>query len=124
MEAGTSTGRLDRLERRLEFGARFVPYLALAVSAGLAAASVPFIPQPPLPATLAVTGVAGLWVLWWVSLHPGWKDRRGLMAIYFAGLVVLIAVLVVSNPFYGFFAFTGYLHTSYALRGRWRVPGV
>src|SRR5205814_5122922 len=28
------------------------------------------------------------------------------------------------SPLYGFFAFTGYLHAVYALRGRWRVVGV
>ncbi len=116
--------RLDRLERRIESVVRFVPYVSLAFSTVLTVVSAPFIPQPPLPVTLAVSAAAALWVLWWVTLHPGWQDRRGLMAVYFAGLAGFILALIAANPLYGFFAFSGYLHTVYALRGRWRGVGI
>ena len=46
------------------------------------------------------------------------------MALYCAGLLLLLAVLVTRSPWFGLFAFTGYLHTWELLPGRWRVAGV
>jgi hypothetical protein len=46
------------------------------------------------------------------------------MALYCAGLLVLIGVLVTRSPWFGLFALTGYLHTWELLSGRWRVAGV
>jgi signal transduction histidine kinase len=43
------------------------------------------------------------------------------MAIYFVGLIALMAILVVRAPWFGFFAFTGYLHAFRVLHGRWRL---
>jgi signal transduction histidine kinase len=63
-------------------------------------------------------------MLWMVTLHPAWARRRALMAVYFVGLIGLIATLVARSPLFGFFAFSGYLHAVYALRGRWRLLGV
>jgi signal transduction histidine kinase len=58
-----------------------------------------------------------------VTLHPQWAARPWVMAVFFAGLVVLTGVLVWCNPFFGFFAWTGYQYTAYALRGQWRLLG-
>src|SRR5262249_10166430 len=44
--------------------------------------------------------------------------------VYFFVLIAVIGALVVRAPLYGFFAFTGYLHAVYALRGRLRLVGV
>ena len=46
------------------------------------------------------------------------------MALYCVGLLLLLAVLVTRSPWFGFFAFTGYLHTWELLAGRWRIAGV
>src|SRR2546421_5523724 len=115
---------LDRWERRLDGVIRYVPYAALAVSTVLAWATAPVLPGPPLPGTFAVAGLAAAWMLWMVTVHPSWQSRPGLMTVYFVVLIGLIAVLVVRSPLFGFFAFTGYLHAVYALRGRWRIVGV
>ncbi|HET9008274.1 MAG TPA: sensor histidine kinase, partial [Actinomycetes bacterium] len=56
--------------------------------------------------------------------HPAWASRRRLMAVYCAGLLVLIGVLVTRSPWFGLFALTGYIHTYELLSGRWRVVGV
>jgi signal transduction histidine kinase len=108
-----------------EFNRRLLlmPYLALAGSVLLTLLVDTGLPHESLPVTLAVTGVAAAWVFWFVTLHPRWEHRDGLMAVFFAGLVVLIAVLVFCNTLFGFFAWTGYLFTLYALRGRWRLAG-
>jgi signal transduction histidine kinase len=100
-----------------------VPYLALAGSVLLTVSFDTGLPHAPLPVTLAVTGVAALWILWFITLHPRWETRTGLMAVFFIGLVLLIGLLVYCNTLFGFFAWTGYLFTLYALRGRWRLAG-
>jgi signal transduction histidine kinase len=58
---------------------------------------------------VALSAVTALWLLWWETLHPQWRERPRLMAIEFAGLMVLMAALVILAPWYGFFTFTGYL---------------
>jgi len=49
-------------------------------------------------------------------------SRHG--AVYVAGLLVLMALLVYRSPFYGFQALAGYAHSIVYLRGRWRIVGV
>jgi signal transduction histidine kinase len=100
-----------------------VPYLALAGSVLLTLLVETGLPHESRPVTLVVTGVTAAWLLWFVTLHPRWEHRDGLMAVFFTGLVVLIGVLVYCNTLFGFFAWSGYLFTLYALRGRWRLAG-
>jgi signal transduction histidine kinase len=123
--ATMSSDQLSRLERRLEMAVRHVPYVALAVSVLLSWLIMPYWPSPPpLLGTVLIAALTAAWMLWWVTLHPRWEQRRGLMAVYYVGLVVLITVLVLRSPLFGFFAFSGYLHAIYALRGGWRIAGV
>jgi signal transduction histidine kinase len=63
-------------------------------------------------------------MLWLVGAHPAWRARRALMGAYFLGLLALLAALILHSPWYGFFAFAGYLHAFQLLRGRWRVAGI
>jgi signal transduction histidine kinase len=124
MKLAPTVSSLDSWERRLDATIRFVPYVALAVSVMLCWVVAPFWPAPSLPGTFVLSGVAALWMLWMVTLHPGWVERQTLMTVYFVVLYVLIAVLVLRSPLFGFFAFSGYLHAGYALRGGWRFVGV
>jgi signal transduction histidine kinase len=113
----------DRLERAL----RVAPYLLLAVSTLLASIADDLIEHRSVAyrlVTLALAGLAAGWMLWMVTLHPSWAARRRLMALYCAGLLLLLAVLVTRSPWFGLFALTGYLHTYELLTGRWRVLGV
>jgi hypothetical protein len=110
----TTMSRLNRWEQATDSAVRFVPYVALAVSVVLAWAASPFIPSAPLPGTLLVAGVAAGWMLWMVTLHPAWQDRRLVMAGYYIVLIGLIALLIARNPLFGFLASTGYLHAVYA----------
>lgn len=65
------------------------------------------------PAWLAVQTVlvlvAGCWSWWWTILHPDWRHDPDKMAIHFAGRTVVAFILVWINPFYGIFAWVGYL---------------
>lgn len=58
-----------------------------------------------------------------VTLGPAWTRRTPAAVVYYAGLTALSATLVYLNPFYGFFAWSGYLEAS-CLPGRWRWAGV
>jgi signal transduction histidine kinase len=102
-------------DRRL----RMIPYLTLAASTLLVFVTAARVPAPVLP---VVAGTAG-WIFWFVTGHPRWEQRDGIMLVFFAGLLVLMATLVGLDSFFGFFAWTGYLFTVYALRGRWRLVG-
>ena len=74
--------------------------------------------------TLAVAVAAGCWIAWFVTLHPGWQSRRKLMAVYYVGLLAFAAALVAASPWYGFFAWVGYIHAFPVLPERWRIAGV
>jgi hypothetical protein len=119
--------RLDAAPQRLERAIRWVPYVLLAVATLIATMAGDLIEHRSAAYRLGTVGVAAVtagWMLWWVTLHPAWARRRGLMAVYCAGLLVLIGVLVTRSPWFGLFALTGYLHSWELLAGNWRVAGV
>jgi signal transduction histidine kinase len=113
----------DVWKRREELAFRIVPYLALALATALSMFVGDYGPWPgPLP-TLGLAALTAGWMLWMVTLHPAWTCRPVPRAVYYVVLQILIALLVIRNPLFGFFAFTGYLH-AFLLRGRWRFAGV
>lgn len=122
IEAGLRE-EFDRWERRETAVVKVLPYLLLAVGA------VVTLLQPlmggtavGLPAVLGLTLAAALWLVWPFAL-----ERRGfsgtLAGVYYAGLMVLAAGLVLAAPWYAIFAFTGYVHAFVFLPGRWRYLG-
>jgi signal transduction histidine kinase len=74
-------------------------------------------------AVLGLSVAAALWLLWFTTLHPGWRGRRSLMGLFYAGLMLLTAALVALAPWYGFFAFLGYPQAFAVLHGGWRYVG-
>jgi signal transduction histidine kinase len=116
--------RKEPWERQETTFLRFSPYGLLALP------TVITLLQPaPSPGHLLVTlGIAALaagWVLGLDTLNPTWRqEERKLPAIYFLGLLVLAAVLIVRAPWYGIFAFTGYLRAFVCLTGAWRLVGI
>ncbi|WP_307874780.1 sensor histidine kinase [Frankia nepalensis] len=128
---GGPAGAEDRIAEDRIVGEAFahglIPFLGLAVSVLLTAVvpvEQPGWPAwPDRPATLGLAGVAAAWMLWFRVLHPAWVHRRRLMAGYFVGLTALVALLVAGAPWFGFFAFAGYLESTSVLPGRWRLVG-
>jgi signal transduction histidine kinase len=100
-----------------------VPYLLLAAATLLAGLTGGWSWSEWL-GTLALSLLAAGWILWLVTLHPAWAERRRLMALYYAGLLVLIGLLMTRSPWFGLFAFIGYLHAWQLLHGGWRLLGV
>jgi signal transduction histidine kinase len=66
--------------------------------------------------------LAALWMLWFYRLHPpGWRERPQWPAFAMTGLLVLMAVMVVHNPVYGIYTWTGYIFVYRGASGRWRL---
>ncbi|MFI5892741.1 sensor histidine kinase [Actinoplanes sp. NPDC051513] len=115
----SEVARLETSQRRLDRWLMWVPYGALVCSSAIvpigAAADLPTLPYPAIGAIVVFTAA---WMLWWTTLHPQWEHDRTRMTIFYAVLVGLIYLLVWASPLFGFFAWTGYLFTAYALKGR------
>ncbi|HEY1012426.1 MAG TPA: hypothetical protein VGE07_06940, partial [Herpetosiphonaceae bacterium] len=116
-------GRLERWRRRIETLSGGSAYLLLAVSALLALLEDGQ-SWGQRAATLGLAAAAAGWMLWMVTLHPQWAGRRRLMGAYYLGLLALMAALIARSPWFGIFAFTGYLHGWSLLAGGWRIAAV
>ena len=119
--------RQEPWERQETRFLRFIPYVLLVLP------TVITLLQPaPSPThqwiTVGVAATAAAWIFGMDTLNPTWRqDQQGrhqLPAIYFAGLLVLFAILIVRAPWYGIFAFTGYLRALLCLAGGWRTVGI
>jgi signal transduction histidine kinase len=120
----SEVSRLEMWQRRADRRLLLMPYAALAGSTVLVlVAGDVGLPHQGLPLTFVVVAAAAAWLLGMVTLHPGWGKQPRVMVVFFVGLLVLMALLIWCHPFYGFFAWTGYLFTVPALTGRWRLAG-
>ncbi|MER7458883.1 sensor histidine kinase [Micromonospora sp. NPDC126480] len=129
MSEGPMAGTAEQVDRLAAWEARepgvyrALPYVGLVVgfvlaTAAPAAGGITVLPHP------VVAALAAGWIAWFMALHPRWISRRGLMGLYYAGLIGFAALLVLSSPWYGFFAWVGFLHAFLVLHGRWRFVGV
>jgi len=112
----------EALEQRYETLSRVIPYLLLAVPL------VPYVlSQSPTAGAFGITvGVAvaaGAWVTWLVVRHPHEIRRPWQEQVYFAGLLVFVAVLTFRSPWFAFFTWIGFLHAGQYLKGAWRWVG-
>lgn len=110
----------DRSERRETAVITVLPFVLLAASTIITLLQ----PEPVhVPAALGLTLAVAAWLIG-LSLLGGARRSRGtLMGVYYAGLTVLCAGLVAVAPWYGIFAFTGYIHAFLFLKGPWRYVG-
>ena len=114
---------LDNQAPRAAAFLRLFPFVMLAI----ALLTYDLIEHPSSSSLLIASGLVALaaaWVGWWVTLHPGWVERRGLMGIYFAGFVVIGAALTALSGWFGLFTWMGMGTAQRFLAGRWRYPGV
>lgn len=116
-------GLPHRWDRREHAFSEVAAYLLLAVSTVVSLLPVWDL-AVDVPAVLGLTLATAVWVAWFFTLHPEWRRNRPLMGLYYVGLTVLSAGLVALAPWYGIFAFTGYVHAALCLEGRWRYAGV
>ncbi|GAA1295396.1 sensor histidine kinase [Saccharothrix xinjiangensis] len=114
----------DRWERKETAVLEVLPYPLLAVSVLFTLLQPLWGAQVHLPAALGLSTALTAWVLWFHTLHPESHRDGPLMGLYYAGLVAMTACLVLLTPWFGFFAFIGYVHAFQYLKGRWRYVGV
>ncbi|MET0134002.1 MAG: sensor histidine kinase [Kibdelosporangium sp.] len=112
--------RIDVRERKL---ATAIPYFVLVVAIVFYVAAADD-PRPVKLVNLGIAGLAGLWMLWWFTLHPAWRERRGLMAVFVLGVLAFFAVLGLRHSMFGFYAYAGYIYSIEVLPGRWKYIGV
>jgi signal transduction histidine kinase len=114
---------LDVWERRMASAATAVPYFVLVLSTVLYLV-VAEDPRPTKLVNLGIAALAGLWMLWWFTLHPSWRQRRALMAVFVLGVLGFFALLGLRHSMFGFFSYAGYIYAIEVLPGRWKFAGV
>ena len=119
----TEADHLEEWERRTLPLLNLMPYVLLVISTALAV-GIDHGDSTKLAIDVAGSALCAVWMLWLITLHPAWEMRRGLMAVFFVGLMAIAAVLVVNDPVYGFFSWTGYLWIYRVLAPNWRTAGL
>lgn len=111
---------IDRGERREIALIGVLPYALLAASA-----LITLLQQERSVPVLGLTLVATVWISVFHRILPDPVDGAGpLMGLYYTGVMLLAAVLVVLAPWYGIFAFAGYVQAAVYLKGGWQYAGV
>jgi signal transduction histidine kinase len=59
----------------------------------------------------SLCGLVAAWMLWMYTLHPAWRAREPAMAVFIAGFIAILAVLVVRDPWFGFLTPAGYIYS-------------
>lgn len=114
----------DRGERRERAMYRVLPMVLLAVLTAVTLVQPLHGAGVDIPVVLMVVVAAALWLSVLYFVPESLRARRSLMLVHFAVLMAMCVLLIVLAPWYGSFAFTGYLHSAIYLRGVWRYVGV
>lgn len=120
---GQSPYPLDRWDRRERILLALLPYAMLALSTGLTVI-IRHAERQTWVLDMALCGLAATWMLCLYTLVPGWRDRPWARSVFFGGLIAIMTVLVIRDPWFGFFTFTGYFFALRIPPGRWRLLAV
>jgi signal transduction histidine kinase len=115
-----NTGVWERAERRLTAA---LPYAMLALSAGLTVV-IRHSERQAWLLDLALCGLAAAWIICLYTLVPAWRDRPSGQAVFFTGLIAIATVLIIRDPWFGFFTFSLYFFALKVPPGRWRLLSV
>ena len=116
--------QLEAWERWEQPAFAVLPYVMLVIVASMTVVVKWGESTGDLLIDLGLAAAAGLWMLWGFTLHPAWRHRPRRMAVFFTVLAILMALLVLRAPWYGFFTFTGYFFAFYLPGSRARLAGV
>jgi len=114
---------LDKWERREMPMFALLPYVMLGFTALLTVLIRRSLAEA-WTGDLALCGLALAWLLARSVLPPYWRSRPAVSAVFFVGLIAIMTVLVVRNPWFGFFTFTGYYYAGQLPSALSRVLGV
>jgi len=118
------SAQLETWERWEQPAIAVLPYVLLVVVASMTVVVKWGESTGDLLIDLGLAAAAGLWMLWNFTLHPDWRQRPRRMVLFFIVLAILMALLVLRAPWYGFFTFTGYFFAFYLPGSRARLAGV
>jgi signal transduction histidine kinase len=113
----------DAAERRLRPVLYVGPYILLVVLAAFTVTQK-HSHGGSLRIDLGLCALAAVWMLWMFTLHPAWRVRPQVMAVFFTVFVAIMAVLVIRDPWFGFLTPAGYFYAFGVLRWPWRLGGV
>ena len=116
--------RSERWERRERAMYRVLPLVLLAVLTAVTLVQPLHGAAVDISAVLTLVVAAALWLASLYLIPTAWRASGALMLAHFAVLMALCVILIMLAPWYGSFAFTGYLHAAIYLRGHWRYVGV
>jgi signal transduction histidine kinase len=115
--------QLDPLARRLLPLVTVVPYALLAILVAFTVL-LKHSAAGSLRIDLGLCALAAAWMLWMFTLHPAWRVRPPQMALFFIGVIVIAMVLVIRDPWFGFFTPACYFYAFAVLAWPWRLAGV
>src|SRR5580692_3885707 len=72
---------------------------------------------------LILSALSAAWILWMYTLHPAWRHRPRVMAVFITILLVLGALLILDNTIFGVYTFTIYFFVLRYLVWPWRLLG-
>jgi signal transduction histidine kinase len=114
---------LDKWERREMPAFALIPFAMLGFTA-LITVLIRRSDGEAWQVDLALFGAALAWLIAGTVLTKRWQTRPRVTTVFFAGLIALMTVLVLRDPWSGFFTFTGYFFAWRLSSPRWRVAGV
>ncbi|WP_157001904.1 sensor histidine kinase [Agromyces laixinhei] len=114
----------DRWERRERLVYRAIPVVLLVLITGITLMQPLDGGEVDRATTLVVVAAAATWLALLYVAPERWRARQSLMIAHFVVLMAISALLISLAPWYGSFAFVGYLHAAVYLRGVWRYLGV
>lgn len=106
----------------MEVAAKVIPYVTLVVALVLAL----FSGEATIQYRTAAVGLSAVTALWLARMQVPLYRReeypvRG--PVFYVGLLVLIGALILLNPFFAVFGWSGYLYAA-LVPGWWKVPGM
>jgi len=114
---------MQKWQRRETTAVAVLPYAMLTFSAALTVI-VRKSAQESWLIDLALCGLAAVWMLCLYTLVPAWRDRPWQRTVFFTGLIAIMTVLIIRDPWFGFFTFSAYFFAASIPPGRWRLLAV
>src|ERR1700733_8370211 len=74
-------------------------------------------------AGLILSALSAAWILWMYTLHPAWRRRPRVMAVFIVVLLMFGALMIVENTLFGIYTFTIYFFVLRYLVWPWRLLG-
>jgi signal transduction histidine kinase len=99
-----------------------IPFVALAVSLALSLLVGPH-GRDRLALMVGLSAAAAVWLLTMRVEFEERNEHRVKCSVFYAVLLALIAALILANPFFAVFGFSGYIFVG-LVPGWWKVPGM